>query len=203
MIFGRGKGAEEIGNAVASARRDGIGAQGAGDDEFGRRWRADRCGRSRHQGRCRGRRRKSGSSDVAFSNMRIAPGVVMVSSMLVSPPWRGLWRSRGDRRDCRPDRRPMTRSVRNFSRIASFFMGKSRLVAGEEGGKSIFLLQLAAVCVVSSSVGAGWWNWSTHQVSEACASRCSGSVGYPAPFNWPGRRSATVRDQRAGRNWRR
>src|SRR5688572_7507078 len=72
-------------------------------------------------------KRKSGRSAMTFSSMRIAPGVVIVSSMLVNPPAaRALAQSR------RPSGESarmsaMTFSALNFARMASFFMARNTM----------------------------------------------------------------------------
>ena len=66
---------------------------------------------------------KSGSSALAFSSIRIAPGVVIVNSMLVSPPT-----ARARAQSSRPSEFSARISAMTFSPLilamtASFFIG--------------------------------------------------------------------------------
>ena len=72
-------------------------------------------------------KRKSGSSAETFSSTRIAPGVVMVSSMEVRPPSASAF-AQSSRPSADSARiRAMTFSDLNFERMASFFMGRKEV----------------------------------------------------------------------------
>ena len=83
---------------------------------------------------------KSGSAAVACRSMAMAPGVVMVSSMLVSPPAARARAQSSSPSEESARMRAMTFSALILARTASFFMGEGgKMAVGAGEGNHVFV----------------------------------------------------------------